>query len=141
MKQVFIPLCVSALLLSSCGKTVTPPTEDTKTESPVIQQEATGTAVNTAPAKVPATDNTVPTDSQDAPRSYTTAEVATHKNGLSCWLILDNKVYDVTTFIAKHPGGEAILRGCGKDATQMFAKHPESAKEMKENFYIGELKS
>lgn len=73
-------------------------------------------------------------------KSYTAAEVATHKNGLSCWLILDNKVYDVTAFIAKHPGGDAILKGCGKDATQMFARHPESAKEMKENFYIGDLK-
>ena len=120
---------------------MTPPTtEDIKTESPVIQQEATDTAVNTAPANVPATDNTVPTDGQDAPRSYTTAEVATHKNGLSCWMILDNKVYDVTTYISKHPN-DAILKGCGKDATQMFARHPESAKEMKEQFYIGELKS
>jgi cytochrome b involved in lipid metabolism len=50
-------------------------------------------------------------------------------------------VYDVTTFIGKHPGGEAILKGCGKDATQMFSRHPESAKALKEQFYIGDLKS
>jgi cytochrome b involved in lipid metabolism len=113
---------------------VTPTTEPIKEgieEAPVIQQ-ATGTPANAVP-------NDIKTVENDAIRSYTATEVATHKNGLSCWMILDNKVYDVTSFISKHPN-DAILKGCGKDATQMFARHPESAKEMKEQFYIGELK-
>lgn len=137
MKQVFIPLLVSACLLSSCGKTITPKTEE-KIESPTTQQ-ATEIPTVTIPQAVPTDVNKV--EGTSTTKSYTAAEVAKHSNGQSCWLILDNKVYDVTTFIAKHPGGDAILKGCGKDATQMFAKHPESAKEMKEKFYIGELKS
>lgn len=136
MKQVFIPLLISTLLLSSCGKTLTPTTE-ASIESPATQQ-ATGTPAVTIPQVVPTDVKTV--ENTNTTKSYTAAEVATHKNGLSCWLILDNKVYDVTAFISKHPS-DAILRGCGKDATQMFAKHPESAKEMKEDFYIGDLKS
>lgn len=138
MKQVLIPLLVSACLLSSCGKAITTPTTEETIESPTTQQ-ATETPTITIPQAVPTDVNKV--EGTSTTKSYTAAEVATHKNGLSCWLILDNKVYDVTTFIAKHPGGDAILKWCGRDATQMFAKHPESAKEMKEKFYIGDLKS
>lgn len=76
-----------------------------------------------------------------ATTSYTATEVATHSSASSCWLILDAKVYDVTKFIPSHPGGNDILKGCGKDATKMFSKHPESAKAMKEQFYIGDLKA
>jgi Cytochrome b5-like Heme/Steroid binding domain len=139
MKQLFIPLCVSVLLLSACVKTGVAPVEE-KTLDTAAPQQAEIKPTVTAPPVVPS-EIIKPTKEETTKESYTAAEVATHKNGLSCWLILDNKVYDVTTFIAKHPGGEAILRGCGKDATQMFAKHPESAKEMKEKFYIGDLKS
>lgn len=80
---------------------------------------------------------------QDTPAivtpSYTASEVSTHATKDDCWLILDNGVYDVTSFIPRHPGGEKILRGCGKDATEMFAQHPDSAKALKEEFKIGNL--
>ncbi len=75
----------------------------------------------------------------ESTKTYTTEQVAQHSVKDDCWLILDNGVYDVTAFIPRHPGGDKILRGCGKDATQMFAKHPESAKAMKEQFKIGTL--
>jgi len=68
--------------------------------------------------------------------SYTLAQVAEHNTKDDCWMILDNGVYDVTSFIPDHPGGDKILRGCGKDATEMFTQHPESAKAMKEKFKI-----
>lgn len=136
MKKIFIPLILSTLSLGACVKTETTPVEE-KTLNTVTQQAEVKPS-NTATPVVPVETKPV---IETGAKSYTTAEVATHKNGLSCWLILDSKVYDVTTFIPNHPGGEAILRGCGKDATQMFARHPESAKEMKENFYIGDLKS
>lgn len=103
----------------------------------MVQQPSETPGTVTIPQAVPT--DVAPTTTTPTSKSYTADEVATHKNGLSCWLILDGKVYDVTTFISKHPGGEAILRGCGKDATQMFAKHPESAIAMKEQFYIGDL--
>lgn len=129
-------MIVTALFLTACVKTVTPPVEE-KTVDPTPQEAEVKSTV-TAPPVVPAETKPVKVDTTT--KSYTAAEVATHGNGLSCWLILDNKVYDVTAFISKHPS-DAILRGCGKDATQMFARHPEGAKEMKEQFYIGELKS
>lgn len=135
MKKVIIPLFITTLLLSACVKTVTAPVEEKTLDTAPQQAEVKPTV--TTPPVVPVETKPV---KESGTKSYTTAEVATHKNGLSCWLILDSKVYDVTSFITKHPN-DAILRGCGKDATQMFARHPESAKEMKEQFYIGDLKS
>ena len=48
-------------------------------------------------------------------KSYTLADVASHAVKADCWMAVEGKVYDVTSFIPSHPGGEAILLGCGKD--------------------------
>jgi len=84
-----------------------------------------------------------------APNSYTLSEVAQHGKSDDCWLAIEGKVYDVTTFIdgGKHPGGEAILEGCGKDATVLFntrpmgskTPHSDKARELIKNFEIGRL--
>jgi len=42
---------------------------------------------------------------------YTKAEVARHTGGeAGVWVTLGNKVYDITTFIANHPGGVEKIR-------------------------------
>lgn len=79
--------------------------------------------------------------------TFTLQEVAKHNSKDDCWLLIDAKVYEVTNFIGTHPGGEAILEGCGKDATELFetrpmgsgTPHSEQAREGMKNFYIGEL--
>ncbi|UPK92565.1 hypothetical protein LCI18_003500 [Fusarium solani-melongenae] len=49
------------------------------------------------------------------------SEVAKHNNAKSCWLIIHNEVYDLTKFLAHHPGGRrVILMHAGRDATQRF---------------------
>jgi len=53
--------------------------------------------------------------------AYTMEDVAKHNSKASCWVVLDGKVLDVTSFLADHPGGElAILTFAGKDATEEF---------------------
>ena len=43
-------------------------------------------------------------------------EIFSHNTKQSLWLLIDNKVYDVTNF--KHPGKMAILiQNAGQDAT------------------------
>merc|ERR1719158_2364000 len=56
-----------------------------------------------------------------AAAGFTKEEVAKHNNKSSCWVILDDRVLDVTDFLKDHPGGElAILTFAGKDATEEF---------------------
>ncbi|KAL1953776.1 hypothetical protein VTO42DRAFT_2273 [Malbranchea cinnamomea] len=45
-------------------------------------------------------------------------EIAKHRTRESCWLVIYNKVYDVTDFLDSHPGGASVLlRAAGRDAT------------------------
>jgi L-lactate dehydrogenase (cytochrome) len=37
------------------------------------------------------------------------AEIAKHNTKKSCWIVLDSKAYDVTSFMSKHPGGAPII--------------------------------
>jgi L-lactate dehydrogenase (cytochrome) len=47
------------------------------------------------------------------------AEVAKHNNKKSCWIVLDSKAYDVTSFMHEHPGGAPIiLKNAGTVSTQ-----------------------
>merc|ERR1719403_747477 len=51
----------------------------------------------------------------------TVEEVAKHTTKSDCWVILHDKVLNVTSFLSQHPGGElAILTFAGKDATAEF---------------------
>lgn len=95
--------------------------------------QASDTLVSPLPTPIPA---------------FTLAQVAEHPDKNSCWLALEGKVYDVTPFVASglHPGKEAILQGCGKDATELFnnrpnesGAHSERARSMLPKYLIGEL--
>ncbi|KAL5567700.1 hypothetical protein UlMin_024275 [Ulmus minor] len=69
-------------------------------------------------------------------------EVEKHNKTKDCWLIISGKVYDVTPFMDDHPGGdEVLLSATGKDATNDFEDvgHSDSAREMMDKYYIGEI--
>lgn len=51
---------------------------------------------------------------------FTKGEVAKHSVKNDCWTIIDNKVYNITSYIPRHPGGENILSACGTDGTAFF---------------------
>ncbi len=69
-----------------------------------------------------AATTTQPSTVSTTPSGYTSAEVATHATRTSCWTSINGNVYDVTTWISKHPGGaDAILSLCGKDGTAAFS--------------------
>ncbi|XP_065860088.1 cytochrome b5-like [Euphorbia lathyris] len=69
-------------------------------------------------------------------------EVLKHKDREDCWLLIHNKVFDVTDFLEEHPGGdEVILAATEKDATDDYEDigHSESAREMMNKYYIGDI--
>ncbi len=101
-----------------------------------------------APMESPAMEKEAASESAMMEKTISLEEVAMHATPEDCYLAIEGKVYDVTDFIAseKHPGGEAIIAGCGKDATAMFNERPsdgtahsEKARSFLPNFYIGEL--
>ncbi|MBL7022211.1 cytochrome b5 domain-containing protein [Patescibacteria group bacterium] len=80
-------------------------------------------------------------------QTYTMNEVSLHNSKDSCWLLLNGKVYDVTPMIDGHGGGDAILEGCGTNATELYetrpmgsgTPHSKKAYTFLPNYYIGDL--
>ena len=76
--------------------------------------------------------------------TITMNEVATHNTPQDCWSVVDGKVYDLTQWIDKHPGGSVIIKSlCGKDGTSGFnSEHggKEKPEEQLAQFQIGSLK-
>ena len=53
--------------------------------------------------------------------SFTPQQVSTHNTASDCWAIVNNNVYNLTSFIATHPGGEAaIIALCGTNGSTTF---------------------
>lgn len=75
---------------------------------------------------------------------YSREQVATHNNSTDCWTIIGSSIYNLTSWITEHPGGErAIISLCGKDGTTAFeSQHGGQGKPEKilSTFFIGTLK-
>jgi L-lactate dehydrogenase (cytochrome) len=56
----------------------------------------------------------------------TKEELAKHATRDDCWVAILGQVYDLTSFLAEHPGGaDILLKFAGKDATKAFSSmHP-----------------
>lgn len=77
--------------------------------------------------------------------SLTASEVAKHSISGDCWMIINNNVYDLSTYVA-HPGGNGYLRYCGTLATQQYdtkdgrgVMHSSFADTLLANYLIGTL--
>lgn len=55
------------------------------------------------------------------PSGITLAQVAEHSSRTNCWSAVNGNVYDLTSWIPNHPGGEArILSMCGVDGSSGY---------------------
>ncbi|KAJ2953793.1 hypothetical protein O0L34_g1421 [Tuta absoluta] len=72
----------------------------------------------------------------------TLAEVSHHDSYNDCWVVIYDRVYDITTFFDEHPGGaDIMLEYAGQDASTAFRSSGHSRMAMKalDRFQIGEL--
>ncbi|PGH18787.1 hypothetical protein AJ79_00200 [Helicocarpus griseus UAMH5409] len=74
---------------------------------------------------------------------YTADAVAAHKSRDDLWIIIHDKVYNITDYVRDHPGGADILKDvAGTDATEAYVDvgHSEDADEILESYLIGTVK-
>ena len=81
------------------------------------------------PSQPTATPSSTPTPQDQTTPSQTPApttpalvlnkiEVAKHNNASDCWSIIDGNVYNLTSWISQHPGGQAAIKSlCGIDGS------------------------
>lgn len=65
-------------------------------------------------------------------------EIKKHNNQYDCWIVIDQFVYDITTWIKNHPGGNVLSILAAEDATAMYySSHFQHSKHLIERFKIG----
>ncbi|XP_071784984.1 cytochrome b5-like isoform X2 [Asterias amurensis] len=75
-------------------------------------------------------------------KTYTLKEIKDHKTSQDIWIVIHNKVYDITKFLDDHPGGEEVLlEQGGVSATESFEDvgHSADARELMKDYLIGDL--
>jgi len=75
-------------------------------------------------------------------KTFTMEEVAKHDKKNDCWIVIKDKVYDITDFLSIHPGGSHIVLSiAGQDATEYFEElHvPEILDEVGKDYIIGDI--
>lgn len=83
-----------------------------------------------------------------ASEAYSAGEVAKHGTAASCWLIIDDGVFDVTKYLQRHREFDYDLtRHCGGDASRLWHKKPRTgdshsrkAERLLERYRVGDLK-
>lgn len=81
------------------------------------------------------------------------SEIEKHNTQSDCWMLISGKVYNITSYFGKHPGGSVTMSlTCGKDATAAYSTqdpyassvssrsaHSSRAKSLLDSYYIGDL--
>merc|ERR1740123_863281 len=74
-------------------------------------------------------------------QTYTLAEIAKHNTRNDVWIVVDDKVYDLTKFVKVHPGGWGVIMSvAGQDATAEFYElHRKEILDKYGKFVIGRV--
>ena len=70
--------------------------------------------------------------------------MAQHSTPSDCWVVVFDKVHNLTPFIPRHPGGPSrITAACGKDATLTFIRagyvHDKKSRQDLRQYEIGDF--
>ncbi len=158
MRTLIIGILVLFLITLGCvNSTPNTATADAATNETTPTTSIPNETINpeTSENTLPSENNTPPvettpvetTPTPTAPETYTLTDVAAHNKTSDCRTAIQGKVYDITTYLSKHPGGPAISQACGKDGTTLFTTrngsgpHPANATKTLEKYYLGELKN
>jgi len=76
-------------------------------------------------------------------KEFTYSDVAEHSSKRDLYVVIHDKVYNASTFVDEHPGGEEVLLDvAGQDATEAFEDvgHSDEAREVLSGLLVGDLK-
>lgn len=102
--------------------------EDDDTEEAASSVETTSVADPVVSVPSESTSTSTTTETPSSPGAFTMADVSVHASKDSCWSAVNGSVYDLTSWVSRHPGGAgAILSLCGTDGSTAFnRKHGRS---------------
>ncbi|UPX20452.1 uncharacterized protein EKO05_0010682 [Ascochyta rabiei] len=78
-----------------------------------------------------------------AAKEFTYSDVSEHASKKDLYIVIHDKVYDCTSFVDEHPGGEEVMLDVGgQDSTEAFEDvgHSDEAREILDGLLVGTLK-
>ena len=116
------------------------------TKKPIVVPPEVSNSTQNTPVNVTESDdddgNITPAP-VTTPSGITLTQIAQHSSRSSCWSAINGGVYDLTSWIPNHPGGEqAIMSLCGIDGSNGYnGQHGGSSKTARilGGFKIGTL--
>ncbi|KAL1976138.1 hypothetical protein VTN31DRAFT_2420 [Thermomyces dupontii] len=78
-----------------------------------------------------------------ADKEFTYADVSAHNTKKDLYMVIHDKVYNASSFVDEHPGGEEVLLDvAGQDATEAFEDvgHSDEARQILAGLQVGVLK-
>ncbi|KAJ5221147.1 uncharacterized protein N7469_010034 [Penicillium citrinum] len=76
-------------------------------------------------------------------KEFTLQEVSGHNTKKDLYMVIHDKVYDCTSFVDEHPGGEEVLLDVGgQDGSEAFEDvgHSDEAREILDGLLVGSVK-
>lgn len=98
--------------------------------------------MSSVPATTVANGNSTPSNGVAGPRKYTLKDLQENKTSQQLYMLLHDKVYDVTKFLDEHPGGdEVLIAEGGRDATEAFEDvgHSDDARALLGPMLVGDF--
>ena len=144
-KNIIIGIVVVAVLVVGyLFLTAENRSENTKSENAQMQYENANEKMNDNSSKETQNKTGQEQALANEMRKISREEFAKHNSKDDCWVHFRGKVYDVTAWLSKHPGGaDKIAQFCGKDGfEEAFIKKHKMGKVEKmyqETTYIGEF--
>jgi hypothetical protein len=114
LMTIFILLSLTVVVVACTQGDSSP---EKPVDVPVQEKETQTRAPIEEPSATPTTQEPVPEDlAPETPSEpqVTSAELATHNKEGDCWIAYKGEVFDVTSYLPRHPGGVgAIKQHCG----------------------------
>jgi len=121
-------------------------TEIGTNDKAIENQTATSSISTTSPVTRPSIVAAPSSATTGTSLNLNMSEVSKHNKSTDCWQVINNKVYNLISFLNSHPGGVASMSPyCGKEATQAYntkdigRPHSSGAQSMLASYYIGTL--
>ncbi|KAH7069891.1 cytochrome b5-like heme/steroid binding domain-containing protein [Paraphoma chrysanthemicola] len=76
-------------------------------------------------------------------KEFTYSDVSEHNTKKDLYIVVHDKVYNASSFVDEHPGGEEVLLDVGgQDSTEAFEDvgHSDEAREILDGLLVGKLK-
>ncbi len=141
---VFVYQIISPIAEEKLNAEIPPPPKEVAELIPVSPADIEPTPVVATPK--PTVSAPAPTSAPDTTTlgTYTMSQVALHSTAPDCWSVVNGLVYNLTSYVNKHPGGaKEIIRICGRDGSSSFeGQHGGESKPERilASYQIGTLK-